>query len=358
MIKSKICIIGAGGAGNKMLNTLMDIDDTYVPVFCNTNINEMEELSHFNPDTNSLYINSAEGTGRNREKAKECIEESGSRIISFFANKFSPSSGIKTFVILSSADGGTGSGAVPMLAQAINAVNEEASVNLVVAFPSLDEKELSLNNTKALWNDIVKLKRANLINSIQFIDNSKMKDEHQFNIDTMAELDDAISIDNNIIDPVDAEKVNNCLGYKVVLKLNNSIKNMSDAVDYAIQNSNFLMPKSFDCDYLMASFIESDYTKEDAKDLFEVFELDKYDYNDENNIIVLGGVEMPKDYIELIDMALKELKKKKRQRKRDDDDLLLELDDNNIKEKTENKPKTKKELMNALKNTKNFFNKI
>ena len=47
MNKSRIAVIGTGGCGNKLLDTLLNIDNRYVPVFCNTNIKEMEILDNY-----------------------------------------------------------------------------------------------------------------------------------------------------------------------------------------------------------------------------------------------------------------------------------------------------------------------
>lgn len=355
MDKKKIAVIGVGGAGNKMLDTLMGIDGRYVPVFCNTNIREMEDLNFFNADRNSLYLSNAEGTGRDREKAQEVIKQDQDRVIDFFASKFAPTSGISTFIILSSADGGTGSGSTPLLAKCIKRINPDAKVNVVIAMPSKKEKELSLRNTMGLWNEIIQLKNKKIIDAIQFIDNNKMENEVEFNEATMKELDDSIAINYNEIDAVDSEKVNTARGYKVVLRLDPSISDMKKAIDMAIRKSNFIMPEDdFDCDYLMASFDEEHYIKEECKNMFDVFELDKYDYNDEGkNMIVLGGVKIPKEYIGTIEEALKDLKRKKRERQ-DDEDYIVDLDDNKTSKPTTKKKITRKDL-NKLLNNDNFW---
>ena len=54
MDKNKIVCIGAGGAGGKLLDTLMNIDARYTPVFFNTNLSEMEVLENYDAKTNAL----------------------------------------------------------------------------------------------------------------------------------------------------------------------------------------------------------------------------------------------------------------------------------------------------------------
>ncbi|MEG1309831.1 MAG: hypothetical protein RSD06_03035 [Bacilli bacterium] len=326
MDKQKVAVIGAGGAGNKMLEALMEIDDRYTPVFCNTNIREMENLDYYDAGNNALYFANAQGTGRDRDRAKEAIKKEQSKTIDFFANRFSPNSGIDTFFIVSSSDGGTGSGSVPMLATVIKNINPEASVNLLIAMCSLNEREASLKNTKALWNDIIKLMKNNRINSVQFIDNNKMVDEEEFNVATMKEFDEGMSVNNEEIDSVDSSKVNTAKGYKAILTLDPRYnRDIDKAIRNAKDNSNFIMPDTLDCDFLMATFDPERYDKNTFKNKIKVFELDKYDYNEEErNTIVLGGLIMPKDYIELIDIELEELMKKKKDRDILSDDLMVE----------------------------------
>ncbi|MBM7836296.1 hypothetical protein [Clostridium sardiniense] len=351
MNKQQICVIGSGGAGNKMLDVLMEIDGRYTPVYCNTNIREMENLEHFDAGNNALYFANAQGTGRDRNKAKEAIKKDQPKTIDFFANKFSPNSGINTFYILSSSDGGTGSGSVPMLATVIKHINPEATVNLLIAMCSLNEREASLRNTKALWNDIIKLMKSGKVNSVQFIDNNKMRDEQEFNEATMQEFDNSISVNNEEIDSVDSEKVNTAKGYKVILSLDPRYRDIDKAVKQAKEGSNFIVPDNLDCDFLMSTFDEDAFDKNSFKGKFNVYELDKYDYNDEGrNTIVLGGVVMPKDYIELIDMELDSLLEKKKDRNILSDDLMVEEEvaaTSSPKKKAKTMTKKKlKELMN------------
>ena len=360
MDKQRIAVIGAGGCGNKLLNTLMDIDPRYTPVFCNTNIREMENLEHFDAGNNSLYFANAGGTGRDRDKAQEAIKKEQPKTIDFLANRFSPTSGLDTFFLMGSSDGGTGSGSIPILAKAIKLVNPDATVNVLAAMSGLNERESSLKNTKGFWNDMVTLMKDGVINSVQFIDNNKMVDEEEFNMAVMSEFDKSISIDNEGIDIIDSERVNTARGYKITLNLDSRLARLDvkKAIKQAKESSNFLITElnengTFECDFAMVSVdSESGIDKNSFKGFFEVYDLDKYDYNDEGkNMIVLGGVELPKDYIELIDMELATLKEKRSNRDIFSDDLIVE---NDVKVKTTPKKKkamSRKQLNNLMKNT-------
>lgn len=341
MDKKTICVIGTGGCGGKLLSELLKIDSSYNSIYSNSNFKEMEGLYGYDPHRNVLYINASEGTGRDRSKAEEYIKLDQSKIVSFFANKFPESSGINTFFIVSSADGGQGSGSVFMFAKVIKNINPNAIVNLLIAMPSLDEKEASLSNTLGFYEDFKEAYKRKLINSVQWIDNNKLSDnENEFNEMVMEQFDNSLSINNEVIDYTDSSRVNCCRGYKVALNLDNKFKDMQESVDNAIKTSPFVVPNKIDePEIMMASFIEDDYNKEDAKVLFEAWDLDKYDYNEDKNMIVLGGCPIPKDYMELVASALNDLQRKKAKKKKEQN-LDLESEVVDLKsDKTDSKPK-------------------
>lgn len=320
MNKSRIAVIGTGGCGNKLLDTLLNIDNRYVPVFCNTNIKEMEILDNYDKDTNALYIAGAAGSGRDSKVAKELILKDKARVGDYLKNRFSESSGVNTFFILASGDGGSGSGSVSLLTQIIKkSVNRDAKINLLIAAPKLSEKELSFANFKRLWNDIAKLIEAGMLNSVQFIDNNKMYDEEEFNYEVMKEFNDSLSINSIEIDEKDSERVNTAPGYKVTLSIDSKYKPLKMAVDNAIKDSNFILPEHLECDYML-SYLDGDIFDNSKLDrLFTIYRMAKSDYHsveDEPNILVLGGCEMPVHYMELIEEAELNLKLQKEERDR------------------------------------------
>lgn len=347
MNKSNIAVIGMGGAGNKMLDALLDINRVYTPVYMNTSILEMENMKYISPERNMLYVVNGEGTGKNKEFAKELLKESYPKIVDWFGNKFSSISGIDTFFLLCGASGGSGGTMVSMMPRVIKKINENAIINVVIAMPDLDEKEDSLRNALIVWKDIKLLQDEGFVNSVQFIDNNKMgENQEEFNAMVMKDLDDSLSINYKEIDINDSKKVNCAKGYKVVLNLNRNKSSMKSAIDEAIKNNNYLLPNNMDCNILMASFDEDYYNKNDAKRIFNVFGDEKYDYNaDEKNIIVMGGLEQPVDYIELLEDALNTLQTKRVER----EERLKSLDDKfdffeEIKPKQQEKPKKAKRL--------------
>ena len=84
---NKTCHIGIGGCGNKLVNTLMEINSSVNGIFINTNINEMKKLSKFDVDLgNYLYIN-GDGTGRDPQRAEELLNANKQKIGEFFKSK-------------------------------------------------------------------------------------------------------------------------------------------------------------------------------------------------------------------------------------------------------------------------------
>ena len=368
MNKSRIAVIGTGGCGNKLLDTLLNIDNRYVSLFCNTNIREMEILDNYNKDTNALYIAGASGSGRDSKVAKELIIRDKARVGDYLKNRFSESSGINTFFIIASGDGGSGSGSVSLLTQIIKRnVNSKAKINLLIAAPKLSEKELSFANFKRLWNDIAKLIEAGMLNSIQFIDNNKMYDEEEFNYAVMKEFDDSLSINSIEIDEKDSERVNTAPGYKVTLSIDSKYKPLKMAVDNAIKNSNFILPEHLECDYML-SYLDGDvFDNSHLERLFTTYGMTKSDYHsveDEPNIIVLGGCEMPVQYMELIEEAEMNLKIQKEERNKsrvkmvsvtideDDEPIIIKSEDSDEATSKSKKGKKKKmsdrEFLNRL----------
>lgn len=218
-------------------------------------------------------------------------------------------------------------------------VNPRATVNLLIAAPKLSEKELSLKNFKRLWVDIKNLVDNKLVNSIQFIDNNKMYDEEEFNYEVMKEFDSGLSINSIEIDHQDSARVNNAKGYKVTLDINSKHKPLKLAIDKAIESSNFILPDTLECEYLLASFAEDGFDKDKVEDMFTVYGMAKTDYNDdeyEKNIVVLGGCQMPNSYMELIIAAEEELKAEKAERdKKTGGFLNISLDEDEEEKFTE-----------------------
>lgn len=316
MEKSKILAVGCGGCGCNLLNTFLDLDARYTGIFMNTNLAEMESLSHFDRDRRCFYISNADGTGKSRDLAESYIKEEAPKfaeMIKKFANQ-------DYIIFFASGNGGTGSKAVILLSTLVKKLCPEKSINIIATFPSLNESDIDYENTIDFWNETVELKKKKIIDSIQFIDNNKSSDEQEINFRAMKELDDSFNIVGGKLDSTDSKRVHESKGYKVVLKLDNNVGNIKEAINKTIASSVFFMPDNFECDIMVGNVNFNKFNLNDIRNEIEAYEFTKFNKNEEGeSIIVLGGCDMPREAIELIKEALKEVKNRKRKRSVEED---------------------------------------
>jgi len=300
-----ILSIGTGGTGGKLLNTFMDLlnnsfelQSIYDGVFINSNKNEMKLLEHYNPTINGLVINGG-GTGKDQDVAKESISKDRSKFMNYFASKVD---NYDVALIYCSGAGGFGSGSIPTLTNVIRQLNPTIAINLVVAMPALSEGKVSIKNALKLHSMITKLRIQGIINSYLYIDNDKMKEEDNFNLECMQTVLNAYELQEGAVDISDTKIINSTNKYKVILPLADKFKSLIDAVDYGIDNSPFVIPSNLDCSHFGGIFIKGQYNKDEWKDLFKVKMWGKTDYGSKN-LMVLGGVNTPDEYIQTLQEA-------------------------------------------------------
>jgi hypothetical protein len=222
----------------------------------------------------------------------------------------------KYVIMFTSGNGGTGSKAVIMLTKLIKQkLRSNKSINLVATFPNLSESEIDFNNTIDFWNEVIELKNKGLIDSIQFIDNDKPYSEQEINIRAMKQLDASIDMVEGKLDTTDIDRVHESKGYKVILELDNDIKDIDKAIDKAIESSVYFMPSSFDCNCMVGNINGESFDEKGIKSKFDIYDFNKFNTNvNGKSTLVLGGCDMPTEAIDLIQEALKESKEKKRKR--------------------------------------------
>lgn len=322
MDKSKILIIGCGGCGNNQLDTLMELDRRYTGIFMNTNLSEMENLKHFDKERRCFHVPNAEGTGKDRNLAEKYIKEDASKFAKSITNFINQS----MIILMGSADGGTGSKAMIMLAKLIKKFCPDKSINIIPTFPNIGESDIAFQNTIDFWNELMELKngkngKGGIIDSIQFIDNNK-GNEKEVNIKAMKELDRSFEIAEGKLDNSDSNRVHTSKGYKVILNLDERIRKTEDAIDKAISESMFYMPDNFECDDIIANINGELFDLNVIKDKFEYYNFNKFNTNGTRNEIVLGGCDIPTEAIELVKEALKEIKARKRNRVQKEDLII------------------------------------
>jgi hypothetical protein len=295
--------IGTGGAGNKLLDTFIDLinesdevlESIYDSVFINSNGNEMKRLNHYNPTINGLVINGG-GTGRDQDVAQESIAKDKSKFINFFANKVDNYDVINVY---SSGGGGFGAGSILTLTNVLRQLNSKLAINLVVAMPALSEGKTTIKNALKLHSKVTKLRVNGIVNSYQYIDNDKMEDEETFNRECMKLILNSYELQEGAVDISDTKIINSANKYKVILPLMNKFKSLVDAVDYAMDHSPFVMPNNLDCSYFGGIFVKGEYDKDEWKDLFKAKMWGKTDYGNKN-LMVFGGTSTPDEYIQTL----------------------------------------------------------
>jgi hypothetical protein len=356
MKKTDVLGLGCGGCGNRLVSVFLDMDKRYTGIHMNTNMSEMENLKHFDKDRKCFYVPNADGTGKNRDLTESYIKEDAPKFADMIL-KFPQ----KYLIMFTSGNGGTGSKAVIMLTKLIKQkLKSNKSINIVATFPSLDESEIDFNNTIDFWNEIIELKNKGLIDSIQFIDNDKPYSEEEINIRAMKQLNQSIDLIEGKLDTTDIDRVHEAKGYKIILDLDNSLKDLDKAIDKAIESSVFFMPSEFDCNCMVGNINGDSFNEKDIKSKFDIYDFNKFNVNsDGKSTLVLGGCDMPNEAIGMIKEALNECREKKRQRNVKQD-VFVEVKNNSTKSKINTDEITDSKLsskdLNDMFNDDDFWN--
>ncbi|APF24933.1 cell division protein FtsZ [Clostridium butyricum] len=325
MEKSKMLLIALGqGAGN-IVDGLLSKNKRYNGLFFNSSLFDIKPLKNAVMDKNVYLYPGTDGSGRDRSRSREMISDNVSGIGTLL-RKYPQTEAI---VIFSTMAGGTGSGAIKTFIKIAKAAIPNAKVNVVAILPSLKEDELAFKNTIECWNDINSV--MEMVNDVKFVDNNKRNTYKEINKEVIDSLDLAYNIigihpDGNI-DNKDSFRINTADGTGLVLKLYDGVKDAKTAVDLAIENSVFVQPDIYDCDYLGINLKIDGYDPNEVSKCFEVYKSTYITYNNDNNIVVLGGCETPIEAIKLIKLSLDEKNKRKaaRSRKRS---VMIDIDDN------------------------------
>lgn len=327
MEKSKILLVALGqGAGN-IVDGLLSKNKSYNGLFFNSSLFDIKPLKNANIDKNVYLYPGTDGSGRDRNKSKEMIKDNANAIGTLL-RKYPQT---EVMVVFTSMAGGTGSGAIKTFIQIASAAIPSTKINVVAILPSLTEDQLSFKNTIECWNDINSV--IDLVSDIKFVDNNKRNTYKEINNEVVESLDLAynlvgIHVDGNI-DRKDSFRINTADGAGLILKLYDGLKDAKNAIDLAIKNSVFAQPDTYDCDYLGINLKSDGYDPNEVSKCFEVYKSTYMTYNNEFNIVVLGGCEIPTQSIKLIKVALDDKAKRKlsREKKRS---LIIDFDDEGV----------------------------
>lgn len=324
MDKSKMLLIGLGqGAGN-IVDGLLSRNKRYNGLFFNSSLFDIKPLQNADMNKNVYLYPGTDGSGRDRKKSKEMIKDNAAAIGTLL-RKYPQT---EAMVIFTTMAGGTGSGAVKTFIQIAKTALPHAKLNIVAILPSLKEDELAFRNTLECWNDINSV--MDFINDVKFVDNNKRNTYKEINNEVIEALDLSYNLigihaDGNI-DIKDSFRINTADGSGLVLKLYDGLKDAKTAIDLAIENSVFVQPDIYDCDYLGINLKIGGYNPHEIAKCFEVYKSTYTTYNNNFNIVVLSGCETPTESIKLIKMSLDDKNKRKsaRNRKRS---VMIDIND-------------------------------
>jgi hypothetical protein len=356
MNKNNLLLLGVGKTGNVLVNEMIELDKRYISLMVNSSMGDMNKLKNFELADHFLFPGE-DGSGGDREYAKNLVKKR----VQILIDKIIKYSLQKNIAIFTSSSGGTGSGSSILIIRALKKAVPDKSISIVVAMPSLSENENALKNAIGFWNDLIDLKNKNLVDTIYLIDNNKRRSLDDINKEATKALNLAFSLNNfdksGTIDQNDSTRINTAKGYSFIMPLNSKFSELQDSIDDSIKNSVFMIPKSYNCDYMGAVIQEKYYNLDELKGKFEVDKAEYCGSSDNQNLIVLGGLSIPKDGIDIIQMALTDLEKGN-SKKRIEEDLFIKVNDSRDEREEQAISRTKEKIIESTTVTADVLNNL
>lgn len=345
MNKRKILILGCGKAGNKITNELLEGDKSgqLIGLFVNTSFKDMADLSK-RTEENTFLFSSADGSGRDRTIAQQYVKDQLKSLVSAITNYPLHDN----IYLITSTDGGSGSGITPMICQLLRSgfdkLKLNRKINLIAVMPNqkVDDR-LAFENAIGFWNDIVMERtdkqgnkftiKDKCLDSIKIIDNTKGKSYADINSRLVKTMINSFNMngvsDEGDIDDKDALKFNTEKGFSLILDIPSGYDSASEAIDKAIKDCIYGLPDSYNCEYLGISLNEEDYLIDDVRGCFPTVNKTTYKtYNKlGHNTVVLGGCLEPNELITNIAQRLEEIKNGILSNKNDNKDLTIKFED-------------------------------
>lgn len=351
MNKMKCLIIGCGKAGNKITNEILKGDKSgqLTGLFVNTSYNDMATLSERTED-NTFLFTSANGSGRDRSIAQNYVKDQIKALITAITN-FPLRDNV---YLITSADGGTGSGITPMICQllknAFDSKGLDRKINLIAIMPNQKTDDtLAFENAIGFWNDIVKTRKDKqgneftikdkCLDSIKIVDNTKGKNYSDINSRLVKTLLNSFNMngvhDEGDIDDKDSFKFNTEKGFSIILDIPRGYGTVEEAIDKAIADCIYAVPDNYNCNYLGISLKEEDYLIDEVRNSFPIVNKTTYKtYNKKHNTVVLSGCAEPNELITNMAQKLEDLKSGLIEKDRPKD-LTINIEDTIVK----NEPK-------------------
>ena len=331
MDRSDVLLVGLGGAGGNLVDTIVNKNPMFECLFINTSITDIQSLTNSNEEVENFYcISKINGVGRDRTKGKAFAKQRGLNILDTISRYNQ-----KKIYLVTSFGGGSGSSILSVLTEGIdkfiaNGEEFDKDINLIAILPSLDSSTEILQNTKDTWNEVMSKKcitsiipiSNNCITDCSNINNSEEDINNNF-----ADIFDAIfdiPMDNGM--KFDAGNLGNILNDKGFLyfydlgdysnieeAMNNKDNNSCLAPIYTDRNFNIEIQAdnslAIKCGYVGVSFDSEDYNKSYIYKSFKN-DKDKETYvgenADEHNILILSGMLPPLDTMTMLEHELRD----------------------------------------------------
>lgn len=334
MNRNDLLLVGLGGGGGSLVNSILEMDARFQGLFINTSMTDLESLDNLNKITKNYFcISTQNGVGRNRVIGKEFAEINGNTIVDLLEKHQQ-----ETIYLVSSLGGGSGSSILSVLLDGIQAMKEDGdfdkTVNLIGILPDLKSPDIILKNTLETWDEII----ANpCINSMIFVNNDTFseiidndKEREEAINEKFSELFDSIfDIPEDNGTKFDNGNLTNVLKDKGCLYIYDlpSDENMSVEVAMIKAEKSSVLAKMYKskfntviqddgskaikCGYLGMSFNNNTFNQ---NYLLKNYKYSKELYvgnNGENNLLLVSGCLPPVNVVELINLELEDRKKNK-----------------------------------------------
>lgn len=330
MNRSDILLTSLGGGGNKLADTIMNMDTRYQGLFINTSITDLQSLDNCDANIkNYMCISTQNGVGRDRALGKSYAENYVMTIIEKIMNYVQQD----VVYLISSLGGGSGSSILSVLLEKLSELKEEGSfdkiINLICIIPDLKSSTVILDNSLNTWSEV--LRQNKCINSMIFIDNSveiegkTETEEKEIAInERFAELFDSIfDIPDNNGRNFDTGNLGNILkdrGCLYIYELPSGYNSMTEAFRYGEKNS--VLAKVFkneknifvnengksllQCGYVGVSLADENYDKSMIRDNYMLRKEFYGGISDEKNLVLISGCLPPSDIMQIIKLELDE----------------------------------------------------
>ena len=242
----QMTVIGVGAAGNKAAISLIEnniLDSNHVKLL-NTSSKDIPE-EYKNSDIFIPFNSGLGGCGKESAKGKAAITEAIQHKQIAFDELYNEDS--REVILVSSVEGGTGSGSVPVIATYFEAM--EVPVH-VFAFIGFQDEARGINNTLKFFKDLPEKTILHTIKNSYFLDYTKNygKAEQAANMEFCREIEilrgTKLVPSKQIMDDTDLYKINTQPGYTTINHIIlNDIKNTESynaALAAAFENSCYM----------------------------------------------------------------------------------------------------------------------